>query len=209
LLAFGWQTVKLRRVLAYPEAQTDGEGFSFTRWLGNRFSKTPRKPTPPAVPQEVKTQEEVVEVKEEATREEAVAPAKPGLLSNILGSRKPPAEAKPTSLTTALDGAEATEEFEEDWESEAVSETGAIASDAPSVSGETAEPVIEMGIVEETEAVESVVVEAETSSEVETDETAIIEETEAVESVVVEAETSGNEPATGEAITTEKTEPQN
>jgi hypothetical protein len=68
LLAFGWQTVKLRRVLAYPEAQTDLEGFSLTRWLGKRLSKTPRKPAPPKVPKEAKTQEEevVVEVKQEA-----------------------------------------------------------------------------------------------------------------------------------------------
>lgn len=46
LLVLGWQTLQLRRALAYPERQADLEGFSLTRWLRGRLGK---KPSPPPV----------------------------------------------------------------------------------------------------------------------------------------------------------------
>ena len=210
LLAFGWQTLKLRRAIAYPESQTDLEGFSVTRWLGSRFSKAPRKPATPTVAtavtetQEVKAtaQEEVVEAIAETTEERPAAPAKPGLLSNIFGSRQPSAAAKPTSLTTALDEADlATEEFEEDWEPEEIPEATAIA--------EIAEPVVDTDLAtEEFESEATAIAEtAEPVEEVEVVVSVAVEEREvAIKEVSCEAET--NAPATVEESAAENSERQ-
>lgn len=170
LLAFGWQTLKLRRALAYPDSQTDLEGFSLTQWLGS-FGRGRRQPAATAATgaqvAEIATEitetkpeaataasaleiagetaiesgkaseeitEEITEIIEEATQVteevtgaevEPATPEKRGFLQNLLGSRQKKAEAKPASLTTALDEVETeveleefVEESEEDWTGE-------------------------------------------------------------------------------------------
>lgn len=223
LLAFGWQTLKLRRAIAYPGSQTDLEGFSLTRWLGS-FGKTSRKPaaspktpaaptqaaaavtevapeipetapetpeiapeTPETAPEAVTAapelaRETVIELEEaipeiieeaaQAIEEETAAetePAtqeKPGFFRNLFGSRQEKPEAKPTSLTTALDEIETEaelEEFEEDWEPDETLETPPIPEniESPSEESEAATTVAEtesdaaineVGSEEETEA---------------------------------------------------------
>lgn len=188
LLAFGWQMLELRRAIAYPGSQTDLEGFSLTRWLGN-FSKISRKPAAPAaspktpaaakkateaavteiaaetpetapeaaidalteaVLQEtapelasetaIELEEASEAVIEEAAQAEPATQEKPGFFKNLFGSRQGKPEAKPTSLTTALDAIEAEsdlEEFEEDLQPEALSEPVEISENAEAVNPES------------------------------------------------------------------------
>jgi hypothetical protein len=46
VLCFGWQTLRLRRVMAHPEEQTDISGFSLLTWTQNRFQKKSSPVTP-------------------------------------------------------------------------------------------------------------------------------------------------------------------
>ena len=50
LLVFGWQTLKLRRTIAYPEQQAKLEEFSLMGWIGRRLGKTSPPPQPETVP---------------------------------------------------------------------------------------------------------------------------------------------------------------
>ncbi len=47
VLCFGWQTLRLRRVIAHPQEKTDFSGFSLLTWIQNRFQKKSPAVTPP------------------------------------------------------------------------------------------------------------------------------------------------------------------
>lgn len=67
VLVFGWQTIRLRRAIAYPDQPFDLEKYSVIRWFKGRFSgKKAVSPTPQPSPKtETKPQPEVkVEKKE-------------------------------------------------------------------------------------------------------------------------------------------------
>ncbi len=180
VLCFGWQTLRLRRAIAYPDEKTDIRGFSFVNWLQKRFKKPSTPVTPPIsdtpeaenVTGETETTEEETEITSEVETPEA---------TEVTAETETTEEE--TEITSEVETPETTEVTAE---TETTEEETEITSEV-----ETPEPT---EVTAETETTEE---ETEITSEVETPEptevTAETETTEEETEITSEVETQPEE----------------
>ena len=144
IIAFIWQTWKLRQAIAFPETEAEAANFSVTQWIGKRFrqSSSQPQPTPAATATETVTKaadsvttdeslsddsstaektadatDEMVETSQNTT-DESTKSNPSGILKNVFGLGQSQQQASPSSITDAIDQAEMQEteaESKEDW----------------------------------------------------------------------------------------------